>query len=78
MDNAVPFSVPVTNYRFKLAQGVEISSVAKRLEGAFLDHGKNVEAGQEELDKATEAGRTPLGGFSSGSWPWDFWWESPR
>ncbi len=58
VDNLAPFDVPITNYRFKLAQGVEASNVAKRLEASFLEHGMNAEVGQEELDKETEAGRT--------------------
>ena len=58
IDNAVPFGVPITNYRLKLAQGVEASKVAKSLEAAFLEHGMNAEVGQEELDRETEAGRT--------------------
>ena len=58
VDAVAPFDVPITNYRFKLAQGVEASNVAKRLEASFLEHGMNAEVGQEELDKEMEAGRT--------------------
>jgi putative ABC transport system permease protein len=58
IDNLMPFSVPITHYRFKLAQGVEASRAAKSLEASFLEHGMNTEVGQEELDKESEAGRT--------------------
>ena len=57
LDDAAPFPVPITTYRFRLADGVDASKMAKSLEAAFLEHGMNAEVGKEELDKESEAGR---------------------
>ena len=58
LDDAAPFPIPITTYRFRLAEGVDHSGTAKALEAAFLEHGMNTEVGKEELDKESEAGRT--------------------
>ena len=58
VDNAVPYPVPITNYRFRVAEGVEASSVAKSLESSFLDHGLDGKVLKEELDKEANAGKT--------------------
>ena len=58
VDNALPFSVPVTTYRFKLVEGADASKVAKSLEASFFENGMNAEVGKEELEKETEGSRT--------------------
>ena len=58
LDDTIPFPVPITSYRFKLAEGVDPSTAAKALESAFLEHGMETVVLQEELDKEAAAGRT--------------------
>ena len=57
LDGAVPFPVPVTNYQFKLADGVNHKQTAKTLESAFLEHGMDAESWKEVLDRETSGGR---------------------
>ena len=57
-DDAIPFPVPVTHFRFKLAQDVEPSKAAKALESSFLEHGMETEVLKEVLDREAAAGRT--------------------
>ena len=39
LDEAVPFPVPVTTYRFRVSDGVDVARIAKNLEASFLDNG---------------------------------------
>ena len=57
LDNAIPFPVPITNYRFRVADGVDPKEVARRLEASFLEHGMDTEVLEEELEKETAGAR---------------------
>ena len=49
--------VPITKYRFKLAQGVDHSQTAKDLEAGFRQHGMETEVLKEVVDEQTSANR---------------------
>ena len=55
LDDALPFPVPITNYRFRVADGVDAKEVARNMEASFLEHGMDTEVLEEELEKE-EAG----------------------
>ena len=57
LDNALPFPVPITHYRFKVADGVDTEQVAKDLESSFLQNGMETVVLEEELKKEAAAGR---------------------
>ena len=57
LDNAIPFSIPITHYRFKVADGVDMDQVAKALESSFREHGMETEVLEEELEQEAAAGR---------------------
>ena len=58
LDNAVPFFVPITNYRFRLADGVDAKETARSVEASFLDHGVDTEVLEEELEKEAAGAKT--------------------
>ena len=39
MDDAIPFKIPTTTYRFKAADGVDVATLSKGLESAFRENG---------------------------------------
>ena len=39
LDDAIPFKIPTTTYRFKAADGVEVATLSKGLESAFRENG---------------------------------------
>ena len=43
LDDATPYPVPITTYRFRLAQGVDEEQAAKTLEASFQEHGMETE-----------------------------------
>ena len=43
LDAAIPFPVPITTYRFRLAQGVDEDQAAKALDASFQEHGMETE-----------------------------------
>ena len=51
LDDTLPFVVPLTNYQFKLAEGLDPKAVAKSLESSFLEHGMDAESWREHLSK---------------------------
>ena len=57
LDDAIPFAVPITNYRFRLADGVDAKETARNIEASFLDHGVDTEVLQEELEKEAAGAR---------------------
>ena len=57
LDDASPFPVPITSYRFRLADGVDAPTISKAIESAFLEHGMSSVVGAEELEKEAGAGR---------------------
>jgi putative ABC transport system permease protein len=57
LDDALPFPVPITHYRFKVADGVDTEQIAKSLESSFREHGMETVVLEEELKKQAAAGR---------------------
>ncbi len=57
LDDASPFPVPITSYRFRLADGVDAPTTSKAIEAAFLEHGMSSVVGAEELEREAGAGR---------------------
>ena len=57
LDDAAPFPVPITSYRFRLADGVDAPTTSKDIEAAFLEHGMSSVVGAEELEREAGAGR---------------------
>ena len=57
LDDASPFPVPITSYRFRLADGVDAPTISKAIEAAFLEHGMSSVVGAEELERQAGAGR---------------------
>ena len=57
LDDATPREVPITRYRFKLAQGIDPSRTAKNLEAAFRENGMETEVLKEVVDEQTSANR---------------------
>ena len=58
LDDAIPFPVPITNYRFKVADGVDPKEVARGMEASFLEHGMDTEVLEEELEKEAAGAKT--------------------
>ena len=58
LDDAIPFPVPITNYRFKVADGVDAKGVARSMEASFLEHGMDAEVLEEELEKEAAGAKT--------------------
>ena len=57
LDNAVPFSVPITIYRFRVAEGVDTGRVAKDLEAFFRGNGMETEVLEELVEEQAAANR---------------------
>ena len=58
LDDAIPFPVPITNYRFKVADGVDAKEAARSIEASFLEHGMDTEVLEEELEKEAAGAKT--------------------
>ena len=52
IDDAIPFTILVTTYAFRLTEGVEPKGVAKALEASFQENGMETEVLEEEIDRA--------------------------
>jgi putative ABC transport system permease protein len=57
VDDKVPFAVPVTNYRFRLAEGVDAKKASRALEASLLEYGMETEVFQETVDTQSAAGK---------------------
>ena len=57
IDNAVPYTVPVTTYRFRVADGVDTGALARVLESSFREHGMETDVLAEELEEIVAANR---------------------
>jgi putative ABC transport system permease protein len=55
LDDAIPFPVPITTYRFRLVEGADAKQVTQRLESSFLEHGMEAVALEEELREEAAA-----------------------
>ena len=51
IDNALPFPVPETTYRFRTATGVDTKETSRILESSFLEHGAEAVVLKEEIDE---------------------------
>jgi putative ABC transport system permease protein len=49
LDNALGSSIPMTRYRFRVAEGTDIEKVGKHLESSFLGNGMEVDLLEESL-----------------------------
>ena len=58
LDDAIPFPVPITHYRFRVADGVDAKEVARSMEASFLEHGMDTDVLEEELDKEAAGAKT--------------------
>ena len=58
LDDAVPFPIPITSYRFRLADGVDPKEVARGMEASLLEHGMDTEVLEEELEKEAAGAKT--------------------
>ena len=50
VDKAFPFPIPLTTYRFRVAEGADVKAVSKRLEAGFLENGMETVVLEELLD----------------------------
>jgi putative ABC transport system permease protein len=57
LDQAIPIPVPITNYAFRLAEGVDAGKTAKDIEASFLEHGMETEATIEAVEEQLGAFR---------------------
>ena len=57
LDDAIPFPVPITTYRFRVADGVDKEQAAKALEASFQEHGMETEVLEEVVRDAAAAQR---------------------
>ncbi len=64
VDNAAPFPVPITTYRFRVAEGVDMKQAARSLEASFLEHGMETEVLEELAAREQAAGRSFINLFT--------------
>ncbi len=57
VDDAAPFPIPLTTYRFRLADGVDDREAANAIEVAFLENGMQAESFQETTEEQNAAGQ---------------------
>ncbi len=57
IDDAAPFPVPVTAYRFRVSDGVDAKAAANALEAALLENGMQAEVFEETIDEQNAAGQ---------------------
>ena len=51
IDQALPFPVPITTYRFRTAQGVDAKEASRTLESSFLENGAEAVSLKEVVDE---------------------------
>ena len=52
VDNVLPFSIPITTYQFKVAEGADIGQITKDLEASFQEHGMETVVLEELFEQA--------------------------
>ena len=57
LDDLFPFPIPITRYRFAVADGVDAERIAYRLEGAFLENGMETAVLADELELESASAR---------------------
>jgi putative ABC transport system permease protein len=57
LDEAIPFPIPITTYRFQVAPGVDLSQTAFTIEAAFQEHGMETDVLEELVEDAAATSR---------------------
>ena len=57
LDDAIPFPVPITTYRLRVAQGVDAGAAADALDTAFPEHGMETRVLEEVIEDTVGAQR---------------------
>ena len=57
LDEAIPFRIPTTTYRFKADEGVDVAQLSKDLESAFRENGMESDVLSELVDDIAAANR---------------------
>ncbi|MDA1127929.1 MAG: FtsX-like permease family protein [Chloroflexi bacterium] len=57
LDDAIPFRIPTTTYRFKAADGVDIPTLSKDLESSFRENGMETDVLSDLVDDIASANR---------------------
>ncbi len=57
LEEAAPFPIPTTTYRFKVAEGVDAARAARSIEAAFQENGMETEVLEELLKDSAAANR---------------------
>ncbi len=57
LDEAIPFRIPTTTYRFKAADGVDVDLLSKNLESAFRENGMESDVLSDLVDDIAAANR---------------------
>lgn len=57
LDDTLPFPVPITTYRFRVAEGVDVARVARELDVAFRENGLETEELRQVVEDQRAASR---------------------
>lgn len=57
LDGELPFPIPTTTYRFKVAEGGDATRLARRVEAAFQEYGMETEVLAERVEEQASANR---------------------
>ena len=57
IDRSSPFAVPLTTYRFRTAEGVDVNQASRNLEAAFLENGVETVVLEEVIEEAVAVNR---------------------
>ncbi|MEK7807158.1 MAG: FtsX-like permease family protein, partial [Chloroflexota bacterium] len=57
LDEALPYSIPTTTYRFKVAEGGDATRLARRVEAAFQEYGMETEVLAKRVEEQASANR---------------------
>ncbi|MCH8987345.1 MAG: FtsX-like permease family protein [Chloroflexi bacterium] len=57
LDEAIPFRIPTTTYRFKAAEGVDVAVLSRNLESAFRENGMESDVLSDLVDEIAAANR---------------------
>ena len=57
IDGEAPFPIPVTEYRFRVSDKVDVKDAANALEAALLENGMQTEVFRESIDEQNAAGQ---------------------
>ena len=57
LDDAIPFRIPTTTYRFKAAEGVDVAALSRSLESSFRENGMESDVLSDLVDDIASANR---------------------